>query len=278
MKRTIPILSLLSLLALGGGCHSSCDTPGSVTWYWRFVGAPIAGTTRVEGTFDVDVPTTAIDETGCATAGVTEIDITVDGFTETVACAGPNGVPGARLPGFLRGAYDWRVDAIRNGVVAFTASGSTVARTCSDAPVDVDLRAVTPNDLVVYYDFNGQVPAACFGNGTAIANLDYELRDAANRTAATTCLASNAGVCTSQAANPCDPASFGFTILDLPVGGYSFAYLDAVDAAGGVRLSACQAPVRHDGFPVFVNLTTVSGGNVCTFPPPSLAPAASPAS
>jgi hypothetical protein len=262
MNRT---LLLLAALALAPGCYgSSCSEPGTVTFYWRFVGA--AGT--VAGTFDVDNPSTGIDESGCTIGGVSHVDsieITVDGTTETVFCTGDNGVPGARLPGFLRGSHPWRIDAIRSNQVVFTASGTADTRTCGDTQVLVDLAAVTPSDLVVYYDVNNQPPSGCRVGGVPITQVSFELRDSVNRIVDSSCASRSppvTGACTQETANACDPTSLGFTVPSLALGNYVMNYLELWDTTQRPMAQVCDASFVHEGFPVFLNLAP-SNGQFC---------------
>lgn len=272
MKRT---LLVLAILALGGGCGSSCDTPGTITFYWQFAGP----SGRVVGTFDVDDATTPFPDDSCFVDGVPfvdTIDITVDGITETVNCSGPNRVPGARLPGFFRGAHAWTIDAFRGSQLVFTGSGSTSARTCNDSQELVTLQAVTPQDLVVYYDVNGAQPDGCGVGGIGIANVVYQLRNGANRIADSSCIGNfdSAGVCSQEGSLACDPLSLGFTSSRaLPLGPYTMSYLELNGLASTVPLAAIcgsqpGAQFVHDGFPVFLNLTAPVA-SACPAPGPA---------
>jgi hypothetical protein len=283
MKRT---LLVLAILALGGGCHSSCDTPGTITYYWQFVGSD----GHVVGNFDVDGSTTPVPNSSCFVNGVPFVDniqITVDGTFEEVPCSGPNQVPGARLPGFLSGNHTWTIDGVRgsgaNAVVLFTASGTTPAHTCNDTPVFVPLQAVSPADLVVYYDVNGKPPTGCQIGGVPITHVAYEIRNPANQIVDSSCAARTppvTGACQSEkTASVCDPNSLGFVSTSvLPLGNYLMNYLELWQGTGlqvsplaQICASDNGAQFVHNGFPVFLNLS-VSSGQFC----PANVPAAGP--
>jgi len=300
MNRT---LLLLTALALVPGCYgsSTCNTAGSVTFYWRFVSASGA---LQSGNFNPDDPATpTVDESGCTYLGVPLTDddtrsttvtpsirITVDGIVaDTVGCIGSNGVPGALLPGFFGGAHTYTIDAIRAGRVVFTASGSTNAPACVNTPVDVVLQAVSPADLVVLYDYNGAPPTGCQIGGVPITHVAYEIRDAANRIADASCQSRNGtvGACLQERTLACDPVNLGFTsTIPLALGNYTMNYLELWQTLpGGSQQPIAQlcagdpgSAFVHDGFPVLMN-TTVSSGQLCpgNYPASGLVASTSPA-
>jgi hypothetical protein len=283
MNRT---LLLLTALALVPGCYgsSSCNTAGSVTFYWRFV----SGSGLLQsGNFNPDDPATpTVDESGCTYLGVPLTDddtrsttvtpsirITVDGVVaDTVGCIGSNGVPGALLPGFFGGAHTYTIDAIRAGRVVFTASGSTNAPACVNTPVDVVLQAVSPSDLVVLYDVNGQPPTGCQLAGVPITHVAYEIRDSSNQFIVDASCASRnppvVGACQQERTLACDPVNLGFTSTGpLAFGNYRMNYLElwqttpsgAPQPIAQICASDSGAAFVHDGFPVLMNLSTSSG-------------------
>jgi hypothetical protein len=276
MKRAILILAVAAL----GGCDT-CDRPGTVAFYWRFVGAPIAGADprfAPRGELGVpDDPRTVEDETGCAESLVDAVVLTVGGESFDIPyCASPeNGVAGVLLE-FTPGAADFRLDAYRGstqtqlGDLVFSGGGTLRTDVCTDREELVDLFAVSPQPLVTFYDFEGQVPTSCTSGGQDIGNVNYWLVNPSNVTAASNCLNDRitaAGECAeAQLANLCDPVSFGFTTASLPLGRYRYAFVDATAAAppNGVLLNACGVDVLHDGFPAFVDLAAPVGGVACT--------------
>jgi hypothetical protein len=278
MNRT---LLLLTALALVPGCYgsSTCNTPGSVTFYWRFESA----TGLQSGNFNPDNPATPEDESGCTYLGVPLTDddtrsttvtpsirITIDGVVaDTVGCVGSNLVPGALLPGFFGGAHTYTIDAIRAGRVVFTASGTTNAPACTNTPVDVVLQAVTPADFIILYDVNSQPPAGCKVGGVPVANVPWELRNPSNQIVDSTCLGGRDPVtsaCPTQneGLNACDPVNLGFTIPSVALGNYTMNFLELWDVStpttGRPLARICGAPVVHDGFPFLLNLTAPTPG------------------
>jgi hypothetical protein len=257
MRRAVLAVTVVLLAA---GCGSDCDEPATVTFLYGFAGSRGA---RV-GEFRPDDPATPVDEAGCATTG-THIEVTIEGATTALTCEDEAGFPAVAYEFFSRGRYPYRIDAVRNDKVAFTASGEVDAPRCGNVDVQVRLQAVSPSDLFVFYDVDGVPLESCAAGGRQIANVPFELRNASGHTAATSCLSVGAdGACTLQGQNACDPSSRGFDVPDLPHGQYTFEYLYTVDPAGEPSAAACSVPVVHEGFFVVLDLAPIApGGCAC---------------
>jgi hypothetical protein len=243
MRRAILLLAA-SLAVATSGC-SSGGTPGTLTFYWNFVDArnQVAGdyTTR---------------NTGCQDAGVDSIDITIGGTVSTQSCAQSNGSPGVTLFDFPQGSYAYTLDGFRGNEHVFTTSGTANARWNTDVVVDTTLAALSPQSFVVYYsvpNFTGTTQSQCVFDGRAVAGITYYLEDA-NGTLVTT-----TQITGGQQPIGCDPTTFGFTLPSLPLGNYTFRYLQAVDAQGLSIYEACNVPVFHGGFFANVPLSLPTG-------------------
>jgi len=236
--------ALLSLVAAAPLALAGCRDDGTATFFWRFQDS--TGNIQGDGT-DANP--------GCTDAGVDHVRITVDRDTFDAECVASNGVPGVQAV-FLSGTYDFTLEGLRNGEVAFSSSGTFTVHGGHDTEVAETLVAQSPQSLVVFTDNgDGTVPTNCVFKGPGGApiqatHLTYSLVDEAT------------GLVADAATVPCDPVSIGLSTVSLPLGNYVFSFLAAVDAQGAIA-QLCGVSVAHTGFPVFEDLLPATSPNVC---------------
>jgi hypothetical protein len=161
MKRAAAIAALA---LAGAACEPAPPVyaVSEITFYWRFMGQ--------QGDVFGDY---TVGNTGCATAAVDEIQITLGGpggpYARTVGCVQSNGSPGVVVPAWV-GPNTWTIEGLRTGHRVFTVQGS--ADVGAPITLDLTLQAIY-GDMNLFYD----LPAgqACLAGDTLqVALYDYD--------------------------------------------------------------------------------------------------------
>jgi hypothetical protein len=148
----------LAAAVLGSGCIVTNDVPaqGGVIFYWGFESDQL-------GNFG-DFGNTPTGFADCATAGVNQVRVSVDGGAsfDTFNCSGADGTPGIWFQGMSPGTYAWVVRGLRGGVPVYEASGNVAVPAGADAIQDVRLSALY-YDVVMGYTTLGCVAGDYLG-------------------------------------------------------------------------------------------------------------------
>lgn len=233
--RTLAMTAALATALAGTGCIVTEDhRTGDLDLAWQFRNSDGV----LAGNFTAG-------NTGCGTAAITEIDLSVfDAFNNRVVfrtfpCVeSGTGLPRAFVSGLRTGTYSYVATAWRVDAPVFEDANTFLVSDNATTPVDATLDVLTPAPLTVYFTQGGV--ATCAGT----PRIRYDLY-----TAGGTFLESNDQI-------PCDPVSTGFTANTDQDTGFTYQVNVFALTSGGAAVTERCASVRHTGFPATVNLLT----------------------
>ena len=210
MKRAILALTVATFFG-AAGCHSRrCET--DVTFFWHFPNA--------NGTAEL----------ACSQAGVVNVEIIEDGFSDGVfpcslADQAGNPVQGITLTDFAIRNYQFEIDGLdASGNIIYQDQFSFTPTACADNQVDRDLTPLTGN-LAIDFQFT-VIGFACTNTNTFIW---YELLDSSSQ------VVDVVGPNNTPLALPC---SQGAILLNqLPFGPYTVSRIQEVEPSGGGFIS-----------------------------------------